>query len=70
MKTYRLGSSPAIYAPGMVAWAINGAAFKKDRPTMVRVIAQGWNISEDVARQLVTKRVAYIIENDAVVFTV
>ena len=70
MKTYRLGSSPAIHAPGMVAWAINGATFKQDRATMARVIAQGWNLPEDAAHKLVTKQVPYTIENDAVVFSV
>lgn len=24
MATYRLGSSPAVHTPGIVAWAING----------------------------------------------
>lgn len=70
MKTYRLGSSPAIHAPGMVAWAINGAAFKKDRAKMVQIIAQGWNLPEDAARELVTKRVPYTIEGETVVFSV
>lgn len=70
MKTYRLGSTPAIYAPGIVRWAINGAHFKKDRPQMARVIAQGWNLPEDAALALVTKQVPYTIENDAVVFSV
>lgn len=70
MKTYRLGSSPAIYAPGMVKWAINGAHFAKDRAQMVRVIAQGWNLPDDAARALVTKAVPYTIDDDAVVFSV
>lgn len=70
MKTYRLGSSPAIYAPGMVKWAINGAKFKQDRLQMVRVIAQGWNLPEDAARALVTEQVPHTIENETVVFSV
>jgi hypothetical protein len=70
MKTYRLGSSENISAPGMVTWAINGAHFKKDRAQMVRVIARGWNVPDDAARALVTKQVPYTIENDAVVFSV
>jgi len=69
MKTYRLGSSKIFHAPGMVAWAINGAHFKKDRPAMIRVIADGWNVPEDAARALVTKQVAYTVENETVVFT-
>ena len=69
MKTYRLGSNYMINAPGMVAWAINGAHFAKDRPAMVRVISQGWNVPEDAARALVTKKVPHSIDGDTVVFT-
>lgn len=58
-----------VSAPGMVAWAINGAHFKKDRPAMVRVIASGWNVPDDAALALVTKAVPYTIENETVVFT-
>lgn len=59
-----------ISAPGMVAWAINGAHFKKDQPAMIRVIADGWNVPEDAARALVTKAAPYTIENETVVFSV
>jgi hypothetical protein len=69
MKVYRLGSSPNVYAPGLIAWAINGAHFKKDRPATVRIVSQAWNIPEDAARKLVTKQVAHTIENETVVFT-
>ena len=69
MKTYRLGSSKMINAPGMVAWAINGAHFTKDRQQMINVIAQGWHIPTDAARKLVTKQVAFTIDGETVVFT-
>lgn len=69
MKTYRLGSSEMFFAPGIVAWAINGANFKNDRTAMVRVIAQGWGVPKKDALALVTKKVPYIVENDVVVFT-
>jgi hypothetical protein len=68
MKQYRLASGNMVSAPGMVRWAINFAVFKKDEPQMVRVIARGWNLPEDVARKLVTKQVAYTIEDETVVF--
>lgn len=58
-----------VSAPGLVAWAINGAIFKRDRPAMVRVISQTWSIPEDAARKLITKAVAHTIENETVIFS-
>jgi len=69
MKTYRLGSSPAFYAPGVVRWAINGAAFEEDRAAMVRVIAEGWNVPEDAALALVTKAAAFTVDDETVIFS-
>jgi hypothetical protein len=68
MTTYRLGSGPNISAPGVVRWAINGAAFPDDVPAVVRVIVGGWHIPEDIACQLVTKQVPYTVEDETVVF--
>jgi hypothetical protein len=70
MKTYRLGSSEAIFAPGMVRWAINGAKFAKDRAAMVRAISQGWNIPHDAALALVTGKAPFTIDGETVVFEV
>jgi hypothetical protein len=67
-KKYKLGSNEAVYAPGMVAWAINGAAFKSDAPQMIKVIAAGWNVPAEAAKALVMKKVPYKIEGEAVVF--
>ena len=39
MATYRLGSSSLIHTPDIIAWAINGYAFPRDRARMVQVIA-------------------------------
>jgi hypothetical protein len=69
-RTYRLGSSSMFYAPGIVAWAINGASFKRDRKACTNVIAQGWGVPYDDALQLTTKAVPYTVEDDVVVFTV
>jgi hypothetical protein len=65
---YALGSSPAIYAPGIVAWAVNGAKFKKDVPQMAKVIAEGWGVPVAAAKALVLGKVPYKIEGEAVVF--
>lgn len=68
-KTYRLGSSPMIHAPGVIAWAINGYAFKRDRANMIEIIVTGWGIPEPAARALLSKQVPHTIEGDAIVFT-
>ena len=69
MKTYRLGSSDFVYAPGLVRWAINGAHFAKDRPKMVEVVAS-WGVPKKAARALVTGKVPYKVEGETVVFSV
>jgi hypothetical protein len=70
MTTYRLASSDFVYAPNLVAFAINGARFKKDRQKMINLIAKGWGVPFAAAIQLVKGRVPFTVENDAVVFTV
>lgn len=67
-KTYRLGSNEMVHTPGIVAWAINGAHFKRDLPQMVRVI-ESYGVPAKAARALVTKAVPYKVEGDVVVFT-
>lgn len=69
MKTYRLGSSEMFHAPGMVAWAINGAKFKKDRAQMIKIISDGWNIPADAVRKLLLQEVPHTIEGETVIFT-
>jgi hypothetical protein len=68
-KLYRLGSTEFVHAPGLVAWAINGAHFRKDRAAMINVIEKTWSIPHIAAFALVTGEVPYTVENDAVVFT-
>jgi hypothetical protein len=71
MPTYRLGSSPLINAPGIVARAINGYAFERDRPVLLRVVAEGWpSIPEDHVSMLLSTTVPYDVDGDTVVFTV
>lgn len=69
MQTYRLASSKMINAPGVIAWAINGAAFKQDRETMVRIVSKGWGLPEDATRKLLTEQVPHTIDGETVVFT-
>ena len=70
VKTYKLGSSSMIYSPGIVAWAINGAKFKKDRPKMIRIVSDGWGVPYSDAEALLIGKVPYTIEDDVVVFSV
>jgi len=65
---YALGSNEAVYAPGIVKWAINGAHFKSDVPQMVKVIAEGWGVPVEAAKALVLGKVPYKVEGEAVVF--
>ncbi len=68
-QTYRLNSNGLIFAPGMVAWAMNGYRFKRDRSNMVKVIADGWNIPKEAVEALLSGQVPHTIEKETVVFT-
>jgi hypothetical protein len=68
MQTYRLGSNSMISAPGLIAWAKNGYAFKRDRKVMLEVVTTGWNIPEDAAKALLSGSSPYKIEAETVVF--
>ncbi|UGY15184.1 hypothetical protein HAP48_0042780 [Bradyrhizobium septentrionale] len=69
IKTFRLGSSPMVSAPGMVRWAIAGAKFPRDRKTVANVIAQTWSVPMAAAIKLVTQTVPFTVEGETVVFT-
>jgi hypothetical protein len=58
-----------VYAPGLIRWAISGAQFPEDRPQMIRIISEGWNIPADAAEALLTGKVPFEVEDEAVVFT-
>lgn len=71
MPTYRLGSNTLVNAPGVVAWAINGYAFERDRAILRRVIVDGWpGVPEDAAHQLLAGEISHKIVGDTVVFTI
>jgi hypothetical protein len=58
-----------VHAPGIIAWAINGYAFPRDRKNIRNVIVAGWQIPEDAAKALLLKKVPYEIDGETVVFT-
>ena len=71
MPIYRLGSNELIHAPGVVAWAINGYHFKRDRAVLRRVIVDGWpGVPDHAAQQLLSGAAPYHVDGDTVVFTV
>lgn len=71
MAEHRLGSSPAVYMPGLIAWAINGYAFERDRPQLMDVIGGTFpTVPKEALEQLLTKAVPYTVEGETVVFSV
>jgi hypothetical protein len=70
MKTYTLASNGLVYAPGIVRWAISGAAFEKDRKQLINVISSTWSIPEKAAEALLLQKVPYtLVADGAVRFT-
>ncbi|WP_338811263.1 hypothetical protein V2V90_23400 (plasmid) [Agrobacterium leguminum] len=68
-KTYRLGSSEMVYAPGVIAWAINGYAFENDRKVLLSLVSETWSLPEATAHRLLSREITYTIEGEAVVLT-
>lgn len=69
--TYRIGSSGLVYAPGIVAWAINGYAFEDDRPALLRVVSGTWSgIPVDIWERILTGQLEYQVDGETVVVTV
>lgn len=67
-KRYRLQSSDFVFAPGLVAWAINGYAFKRDRPNLEKVIGETWGLPLPAVRALLSKAVPFTVEAETVIF--
>ncbi len=69
--TYRLGSSPRVHSPGLIAWAINGYYFEDDRPTLLNAIAVTYpGVPRDALEQVLLRKIDYRVEGETVVFTV
>jgi hypothetical protein len=72
MKTYRLGSSGFIYAPGVVRFAIHGyriSCDRRDRTVALRLIAEGWGVPKAAAVAMLSGKAEHTVEGDTVVFT-
>ena len=69
MTTYRLHSSPAVYSPGIIAWATNACQFEEDRPEIFQIISKTWpGIPADAIEALLIKRVPFTLEGETLVF--
>lgn len=67
-KTYRLGSSGLVFAPGVVRAAVE--TYKANPNVSVRLLADGWGLPNDVARKVCSRDLPYKIEGDTVVIVV
>ncbi|MFT9091573.1 MAG: hypothetical protein ABF479_11315 [Gluconacetobacter sp.] len=66
---YRLGSSEAVYSPGIIRWAVNGYAFEDDREKLLNVITATWSsIPRETAHKLLSGEIPYTVEGESVVF--
>lgn len=69
MTTYHLGSSGLVHTPGILAWAQNGYAFKKDQPNLLKIFTEGWpTIPPEAFDALLRQEVTHRIEDDVVIF--
>lgn len=70
MITYRLHSSPAICTPGIVAWAINGYGFERDREPLLNALSNGFpDVPRPALEGLLSKALPYTVEGETVIFT-
>lgn len=68
--TYRLQSSPMVYSPGILAWAMNAYHFPKDRPQILKVMTETYaGVPEDKMDALLMGHIPYTVEDEAVVFS-
>jgi hypothetical protein len=65
-QQFRLGSSPAIYAPGIVVWARSLALTDADKAA--QIVSECWSIPLWAAQDLTLGRSAYRIEGETVIF--
>lgn len=69
MTTYRLASNGLCHTPGILAWAINGYAFPRDRARLTAVFVDGYGLPKPAAKALLSGDAPHTIEGDSVVFT-
>lgn len=70
MKTYRLKSTSLVHTPGIIAWAVNGAKFKKDRARIIELVSTSYSIPRPIVTKLLDEEIKYVVDNETVIFTV
>lgn len=69
VDTFRLGSSPAIYTPGMVEWGQAAWAIEEDRARVLAAFCGGWPMVPRAAMEgLLSGALPYRLEGETVVF--
>jgi len=71
--TFHLHSTGLIHTPGILAWAINGYKFKKDRKRIMDVFKAGFEgqgMSEEVMHKLLAGEIPFKVEGSTVVLEV
>lgn len=71
MTTYTLQSSPALYTPGLFAWAINGCHFEDDRDTILNVMCTTFpDVPRVALSHILIDAHPYSVDGETVTFTV
>lgn len=70
MNALHLQSSPIVYAPGIVRWAMNGYHFEDDRDMLLRVLVDTWSVAEatrPIIHRVLLGELPFRIEGETVV---
>ena len=67
MNTYTLKSAAWIYTPSMIALAISEYAFNPK--WSVKLLIEGFNLPSKVAKGLASGKIAYVVQDESVIFT-
>lgn len=71
MTTYSLHSTPGVYTPGLIAWAINSCHFVEDRDTIMDMICATFaEVPREAMTLIVLEGHPYKVEGETVTFTV
>jgi hypothetical protein len=70
-KEIRLASTSLVHAPGIIAWAINGAKFKRDRVKM-RNVMKSWpaDLTDEQWDDVLSGKIPHKIDGNTVIITV
>ena len=67
MNTYRLNSTELVYTPNIIKMAKEQFSFEPR--WSLNLLVEGYNLPQSIATQLLTGKIQFQIEGEAVVFT-